>query len=160
VFFAYFRHCPPPSHCPSARHEFGKPESGAHSSSGAVSARTLPHVPFVPLPFFAAEQAWHAPVQAALQHTPSTQKPLAQEPLPPHVWPFVKRHCPELHVHPAAQSVSTVQLVLHPVPTQAYPVPQFTVLLAAQVLAPLHVLAEFSDVPDAHDADRHTAPEG
>ncbi len=45
-----------------------------HSLSGSVSAATLPQVPSAPPPFLAALQAWHLPVHAVLQHTPSTQK--------------------------------------------------------------------------------------
>jgi hypothetical protein len=33
---------------------------------------TLPQVPLLPDPFFAAEQAWHSELHAVLQHTPST----------------------------------------------------------------------------------------
>ena len=47
---------------------------GVQSPSGSVSGATLPHVPLEPLPFLAALQAWHAPLQAVSQHTPSTQK--------------------------------------------------------------------------------------
>lgn len=35
-----------------------------------------PQSPSIPPPFFAAEHAWHAPVQALLQQTPSTQLPV------------------------------------------------------------------------------------
>lgn len=37
-----------------------------------------PQVPSTPLPFFAVVHAWQMPVQAELQHTPSTQNPLGQ----------------------------------------------------------------------------------
>jgi hypothetical protein len=36
----------------------------------------LPQLPFAPEPFFAAEQAWHAPAQGASQQKPSTQLPV------------------------------------------------------------------------------------
>jgi len=47
---------------------------GVQSLSGSVSAATAPHVPFEPLPFLAALQAWQVPLHAVSQHTPSTQK--------------------------------------------------------------------------------------
>lgn len=46
-----------------------------HSLSGSVALMMTPHVPLVPWPFFAAEQAIHVPAQAESQHTPSTQLP-------------------------------------------------------------------------------------
>jgi hypothetical protein len=57
---------------------------------GLVPAATGPHTPSVPEPWNAAVQAWQAPVQAVLQQTPSTQKPLAHcLPSPPvHVTPL------------------------------------------------------------------------
>src|SRR6185503_1677544 len=76
------RHWPEPSHSPSALHDPGKPGSGEQSLSGSVSAATGPQVPSTPLPFLAAVQASHPPVQELSQQTPSTQKPLVQsEPL-------------------------------------------------------------------------------
>jgi len=48
----------------------------AQSLFGLRPAATLPQVPSAPWPFIAALQAVHTPVQAVLQHTPSTQKPL------------------------------------------------------------------------------------
>jgi hypothetical protein len=44
--------------------------------SGWPSA-TAPQAPFAPLPFFAVEHAWQAPLHALLQQNPSTQNPLA-----------------------------------------------------------------------------------
>jgi hypothetical protein len=55
-------------------------ESGfsvAHSLPGSWPATTGWHTPSAPCPFFAAEHAWHVPVHGKLQHTPSTQLPLA-----------------------------------------------------------------------------------
>ena len=49
----------------------------AHSLSGSVPAAMLPQVPLAPLPFFTALHAWQRAVHVVLQHTPSTQKPLA-----------------------------------------------------------------------------------
>ena len=48
----------------------------AHSLSGSVAAAIFPHVPFEPLPFLTVVHAWHVPVHAESQQTPSVQKPL------------------------------------------------------------------------------------
>jgi hypothetical protein len=62
---------------------------------GSVSSATLPQMPSAPEPFFADEQAVHTPLQALLQHTPSTQKPLAQSAaFVPQAWPTSARHEP------------------------------------------------------------------
>jgi len=50
----------------------------AHSLSGSVLAAMAPQVPFTPLPFLAAEQAWQLPPQEELQQKPSAQNPDAQ----------------------------------------------------------------------------------
>jgi hypothetical protein len=54
-----------------------------------------PQTPSGPLPFFAAEQASQVPSHAVLQHTPSTQKPLAQSLPTEHCFPCSQRvaHC-------------------------------------------------------------------
>jgi len=44
-----------------------------HSLSGSLSAAMGPHSPSFPWPFFVAVHAWHEPVQAESQHTPSAQ---------------------------------------------------------------------------------------
>lgn len=49
----------------------------AHSLSGSSPAMIVPHTPSMPAFFFAAEHAWHVDVHVVLQHTPSTQCPLA-----------------------------------------------------------------------------------
>jgi hypothetical protein len=54
----------------------------------AVPTTADAHVPLAP-PVSAAEQAWQVPVHAPLQHTPSTQKPLAHWSVALHVAPFV-----------------------------------------------------------------------
>jgi hypothetical protein len=54
----------------------------AHSWSGSVFAAMLPQAPSLPLPFFAAVQAWHGPPQGLLQQTPSAQAPLTHWWLP------------------------------------------------------------------------------
>ena len=70
-----------------------------HSLSGSVFAAMTPHVPVTPEPFFAAVQATHVPLHAVLQHTPSTQFPVAHWFAAAHTSP-----CPRLAVHvPPAQ---------------------------------------------------------
>ena len=55
---------------------------GVQSLPGSVPAATLPHTPSAPPPFSAALHAWHGPLQAVLQQTPSAQfSPL------PQMWP-------------------------------------------------------------------------
>jgi hypothetical protein len=54
-----------------------------HSASGSVPAGMGAHVPLF-TPVFGIEHAWHMPEQASLQHTPSTQKPVAQSLALPH----------------------------------------------------------------------------
>jgi hypothetical protein len=44
-----------------------------HSLSGSAFDAMLPHTPLDPLPFFAAEHAWHELMQMLLQQNPSTQ---------------------------------------------------------------------------------------
>ena len=50
--------------------------SWTHSFCGSVPTAMGPHSPLFPPPFSAEEHAWQVPVQAALQQTPSTQKPV------------------------------------------------------------------------------------
>jgi hypothetical protein len=56
-------HAPEPLHEPPL----------AHSPSGFVPEAMLPQTPLLPLPFFAVEQAWQAPMQMLPQQNPSTQ---------------------------------------------------------------------------------------
>lgn len=85
----YRVHVPEPLHRPLLPQELA-PSSG-HSPSGSSVAAIAPQVPSVPLPFLAAEQAWHNPVQAELQQTPSTQLVLWQSPPRTHALPFAMR---------------------------------------------------------------------
>ena len=52
-----------------------------HSTSGSLPSAIEPQTPSPPTPFLSAEHAWHLPVQAVVQHTPSTQLPST------HSWP-------------------------------------------------------------------------
>jgi hypothetical protein len=47
-----------------------------HSFCGSVPGAINPQVPFAPLPFRVAEQAWQSALHAVSQQNPSTQKPL------------------------------------------------------------------------------------
>jgi hypothetical protein len=59
----------------------------AHATS-LVPAFAGPHWPLAPLSFSAAEHAWHGPVHAELQQTPSTQNVfVAHSFAPEHVAP-------------------------------------------------------------------------
>jgi hypothetical protein len=50
--------------------------SSVHSLSGSEPALMLPQAPSTPVPFFAAEHAWHKLLHPVSQQTPSTQLPL------------------------------------------------------------------------------------
>jgi hypothetical protein len=67
----YKRHPPLPLQKPSLWHV--EVASVAHSLSGSVAAAMLPHAPSAPVPFLAAEHAWHSPAHDASQQNPSTQ---------------------------------------------------------------------------------------
>ena len=58
-----------------------------HIPCGSAALSTAEQVPTLPLRL----QALHAPVQAALQHTPCAQKPELQSDLSVHSTPFGKR---------------------------------------------------------------------
>lgn len=62
--------------------------------------------------------ALHAPVQAELQHTPSTQKPEAHRPEAEHAVPFASRstHRPAWQERPDAHCSSDEQDAGHEVP--------------------------------------------
>ena len=66
-----------------------------HSLSGSVLAVTVVQVPFG-MPVLALVQASQVPVHAALQHTPSAQKPLAHSDAIPHAspGPFLQEPAP------------------------------------------------------------------
>jgi hypothetical protein len=68
-------------------------------------------VPGFPL----SEHAWHWPVQALLQHTPSTQKPLRHWVLPLHVWPVALfgAHAPALQYWVAGLHCASLVHVPH-----------------------------------------------
>ena len=84
--------------------------SAVHSASGSVFAVTAAQVPFVP-PVFAAVHAWHVALHAVLQHTPSTQLPLAHAPHPATLQSLVR-----LHAAPCAFCDAHVPLEVQYVP--------------------------------------------
>ncbi len=119
----------------------------------------LPQTPFEPLPFLAAEQAWHRPVHAALQHTPSTQNPLPHwldvVQAPPR--PTLPAHWPPEQNEPDTQSVSPAQDVLQAVVLHTKG-EQVDVAPATQAPVPLQVAATVCD-PPAHDAAEQRVPD-
>src|SRR5690242_16512206 len=66
----------------------------------------LPHTPSMPEPFFAARHETHGPVQAALQHTPSTQNPVMQVAGEMQASPFGSLQPPGAHTSAPAHSLS------------------------------------------------------
>jgi hypothetical protein len=78
----YLRQAPAPSHLPSKPQVVTSAVWHAVESRGAMPAGMNVHVPIV------AEQVWQGSVQATLQHTPSTQKPLEQSPGHLQAWPL------------------------------------------------------------------------
>jgi hypothetical protein len=103
----------------------------------------------------ASAQLRHAPPQASLQHTPSTQKPDAQSGAAVHAPPFVR--LPQLWLTqaiPGAQSAFVLHVVLHAPMTQAKG-GQSCTPGGLQVPCPSHVPAVARRVP-AHDGSTHT----
>ena len=82
---AHCAHCPAPLHAPVVQHEDAAVD--AHSLSGSALFAIGPQTPSIPLPFLPAEHAWHAPVQALLQQTLSTQLAFRHSLLKLHVPP-------------------------------------------------------------------------
>src|SRR5262249_30765777 len=83
--------------------QFAEP---VHSLSGSVLSAMGPHVPSLPLPFFAAEHAWQILVQGPLQHTPSTQLPVTQSAPCAQGWPCASWHFPAPQLRRPAHSLS------------------------------------------------------
>ena len=77
---------------------------GAHFSQVPLQVSSSPESTEVHFPFFPVwSHEVHEPVQAALQHTPSTQNPLAHLAEVAQVWPSAVKHSPfPLHAVPAA----------------------------------------------------------
>ena len=108
VFTAYFAQPPAPSQRPFVPQE-AAPWSLQMPRLSRLFAVTGVHVPRVE----ASAQLWHAPAQAWLQQTPSTQKPDAQSV----AWVQVPPSClgPQLwftQAMPAVQSASVEQIGL------------------------------------------------
>lgn len=83
-----------------------------HPGLPALPAGSTAQVPFCAAPAL-MEQASQEPAQAALQHTPSAQKPLLHALAPSHGWPSGRRasQVPALQNAPAAQWESLPQVV-------------------------------------------------
>jgi hypothetical protein len=87
VVLGWSWHLPKPSQTPVVPQVLAVCE--AHSLSGSTPAAMFPQAPLAPEPFLAAEHASHDPLQALLQQTPSTQKPLPHWPAPVQAVPLV-----------------------------------------------------------------------
>jgi hypothetical protein len=87
-----------------------------HSLSGSAHSM-VPHVPgsFVETTLLQVRQS---PVHVELQHTPSTQKPLAHCEAAEHGAPSPSLHAPAAQTWPAVQSALTAQEVAHDAPAQ------------------------------------------
>ena len=83
VLAPQLRHAPPPSQTPSLPHV--DCAVAEHMPRGLVPLPAGVHVPMLPT----CAQVLQAPVQAVLQHTPSTQLPLAHTLPVVHAVPFV-----------------------------------------------------------------------
>jgi hypothetical protein len=79
----WLRHAPPPLHVPSNPHEDAA-EAAHVPSRGLTPSGTNAHVPSDP----GTLHALHVSLHALPQHTPSTQKPLAQSASQPHAVPL------------------------------------------------------------------------
>jgi hypothetical protein len=79
----YLRHWPWPSQVPSSP-QVDTAEAAQVPDGSVAPLATKEQTPGAPWSL----QVLHVPVQALLQQTPSTQKPLWQSPAHPQVWPF------------------------------------------------------------------------
>jgi hypothetical protein len=96
----------PPLHLPSVLHvDAGIAKQSPRGSSVPFVAAA--HTPSVP-PVSAAEHAWHAPVHAVSQQSPSAQKPLAHWSVALHAVPLVPfgTHALPEQKEPATHAVS------------------------------------------------------
>ena len=118
-----------------------------------------PHVPFVPPPFFVAEQALQVPTQAESQQTPSTQNALAHSCAPMHAAPpvFLGMQAPAAQNCPGAHCASMVHMFAHAAPMQEN-APQLRVPLSTQVPMPSQV-SGFVWVPLLQLPAKQTVPE-
>jgi hypothetical protein len=88
------------------------------SPSSHVPSFAAPHVPSDPMSFFDAAHAWHTPLHAELQQTPSAQKPEPQSVPTVHGAPVMPRglHEPATHVNDGMQSASLAHGFVHAAP--------------------------------------------
>ena len=134
-----------PAHAPLPVQE-GRLPCGAPAT--AVHAPTLP----------TASHASHWPVQAELQHTPSTQWPELHSASLKQPVPFATcaTHTPAAHQVPAAQSALEAQLPAHEVEPHVYG-EQLTVCSAWQAPSPSQWAASVA-VPPVQLASRQSVP--
>lgn len=109
-----------PSHTAAAHGVVADPVGHAGRFVPCGLPATGVQVPTLP----ATSHASHWPVQASLQHTPSTQNPLTHAPFEPHASPGVSVpwHTPPVQNAPAAQPVVAVHAEgqFSEVPVQVY----------------------------------------
>jgi hypothetical protein len=82
---AWFWQTPAPLHVPSSPQVAASDFGHSPGARGASPRATNEQVPIAP----GSAHDLHVSVQAALQQTPSAQKPLAHSPAHPHAWPLV-----------------------------------------------------------------------
>jgi hypothetical protein len=104
------------------------------------------------------EQVWQVLLQAVLQQTPSTQKPLAQSPAPRHAVPFCSCGTQALPAQwkPVVQSAFETHVVAHAVAPHMY-APHDASLTVWQTPAPLQVRAGVCVEP-VHDSPTQVVP--
>jgi hypothetical protein len=102
-------HAPAPSQVPGAPQMMSVP--AGHSLSGSDPATIAPQTPSAPFPFFRDVQAWHVPLQALSQQTPSVQNPEAQSVPVMQTLPFVQRVAQAAALPPQSTAVSVPSLV-------------------------------------------------
>ena len=147
-----FRQAPAPSQVPSSPQVDGL--LAPHSSRGLVPGSAALHVPRL----FVAAQVLQLPVQAVLQQTPSTQKPLPQSPATAQAVPFASRgtQVPAAQWVPAVQSAFEPHVAAHPEAPHMN-APHDMVFGIWQMPAPLQVLAGWYVEPE-QEAAVHTVP--
>lgn len=124
---------------PAPSHDCVFPEHAIMPLVSSWFTGTFEHVPTLP----ATLHAWHVPVHAVLQQTPSTQWLFAQWFDVVHVAPLGESgtHALLEQKKPEAQSVSPAHEVLQAFVTQVYPALQAVVPLSTHTPMPLHVSA-------------------
>jgi hypothetical protein len=146
------RQAPAPSQKPSSPQVDGS--VAEHSARGSVPASAALHVPRL----FVAAQVWQLPVQAVLQQTPSTQKPLAQSAVAAQAVPLIScgTQTPAAQWDPAVQSAFEPQVTAQELAPHVN-APHDVLVPALQVPAPSQVPADVY-VDPLHDSPAQIVP--